>query len=145
MRTAIAPAALLVLAIGMGACSGGEPAAHDQSAAQERPDPVVQVAAQAGRYIDAVNRSDLDALVESFAPDGKVMDVSREISGHLAIRDWARNEVIGGRLKVLSVTRRSGGQDLFVHWAPQGSNGWRARYSFTFQGDRIALANLQYA
>ncbi|WP_161791030.1 nuclear transport factor 2 family protein [Actinomadura welshii] len=146
MRTAITSAALLLLAIGMGACGSGEPAADDRSAAaRERPDPVVQVAAQAGRYVDAVNRRDLDALVESFAPGGKIVDVSREIGGRPAIRDWARAEVIGGRLEVLSVTRTAGGQDLLVHWAPRGGTGWRAHYRFTFQGDRIALADLQYA
>ncbi|MEO3828814.1 nuclear transport factor 2 family protein [Actinomadura sp. B10D3] len=144
MRTAIAMAALLLLAIGTGACENGEPA-DDQATARERPGPVVQVAPQAGRYIDAVNRSDLDALVESFTSGGKIVDVSREISGRPAIRDWARAEVIGGRLEVLSVTRISGGQDLLVHWAPRGSTGWRAHYRFTFQGDRIALADLQYA
>jgi hypothetical protein len=105
----------------------------------------VPVAAAAQAYVDAVNSADLDALVRAFAPQGQVLDVSRPIRGRDAIRTWARNEVIGGRLKVLSVTAMPGGQDLLVHWAPAGSDGWRAHYRFTMTADGITLADLQYA
>jgi hypothetical protein len=74
-----------------------------------------------------------------------VTDVTRPIRGHDAIRAGARNEVLGGRLQVLSVTPTPGGQDLLVHWAPQGSAGWRAHYRFTTTATAIALADLQYA
>ena len=107
--------------------------------------PGVAPAAPAQAYVDAVNTGDLDALVAAFAPDGQVTDVSRPIRGRDAIRTWARNEVIGGRLQVLSVTAMPGGQDLLVHWAPQGSSGWRAHYRFTMTGTAITLADLQYA
>jgi ketosteroid isomerase-like protein len=97
------------------------------------------------RYVDAVNAKDLDALAESFAEDGLVIDVSREIRGRDAIRGWADAEVIGGSLRVLEVTPMEGGQDLLVHWAPKGSDGWRAHYRFTYADDRIVKADLQYA
>lgn len=104
----------------------------------------VQPAAQA--YVDAVNRQDLDALVDAFAPDGRMIDVSRTIAGREAIRDWARKEVIGGRLRVVSIAeRRADGQKLLVHWAPSGSDGWRAHYDFTVSGNGIRTADLQYA
>ncbi|MEV4013799.1 nuclear transport factor 2 family protein [Nonomuraea angiospora] len=96
--------------------------------------------------MDAVNARDLEALVAAFASDGEVVDVTRPIRGHDAIREWARAEVIGGTLKVVSIAeRRSNGQKLLVHWAPAGSGGWRAHYDFTVSGGRIVQADLQYA
>jgi len=106
---------------------------------------ITQVDLAARCYVDAVNNEDLDALVACFAPDGLIVDVSREIRGHEAIRAWADREVIGGTLEVLEVTPTEGGQRLLVHWAPAGSNGWRAYYTFTIQDGRITLADLQYA
>ncbi|MEV0287196.1 MULTISPECIES: nuclear transport factor 2 family protein [unclassified Kribbella] len=101
-------------------------------------------AAQA--YVDAVGRGDLDGLVNAFHPDGRIVDVSRTIAGHDAIRIWARNEVIGGTLRVVEVVeQRADGQKLLVHWAPEGSEGWRAHYDFTVTDGRITVANLQYA
>jgi hypothetical protein len=100
----------------------------------------------AGRaYVDAVNNEDPDALVAAFAENGTVVDVSRRITGRAAIRAWAENEVIGGRLQIVTVSPMAGGQDLLVHWAPEGSAGWRAHYRFTYSGDHIAVADLQYA
>ncbi|GAB2638780.1 nuclear transport factor 2 family protein [Kribbella swartbergensis] len=101
-------------------------------------------AAQA--YVDAVARRDLDGLVKAFHADGRIVDVSRTIAGHDSIRTWADNEVIGGTLRVIEVVeQRPDGQKLLVHWAPAGSDGWRAHYDFTVRDDRISVANLQYA
>jgi hypothetical protein len=97
-------------------------------------------------YVDAVGRRDLEALVNAFHTDGRIVDVTRTIAGHDAIRDWARNEVIGGRLTVVDVVEsRPDGQKLLVRWAPAGSDGWLAHYDFTTRGDRITVADLQYA
>jgi SnoaL-like domain len=108
--------------------------------------PAVEVLPAAQAYVDAVARRDLDGLVNAFHPDGRIVDVSRTIAGHDAIRTWAGNEVIGGTLEVLEIVeRRPDGQKLLVRWAPAGSDGWRAHYDFTVRGDRISVANLQYA
>jgi hypothetical protein len=96
-------------------------------------------------YVDAVNDEDLDALVGCFAPDGVVVDVSRRIEGRDAIREWAANEVIGGTLRVIRSEPRPGGVRLLVHWAPAGSEGWRAYYTFEVREGRIVVAELQYA
>lgn len=96
-------------------------------------------------YVDAVNAEDLDALVGCFAPDGLIVDVSREISGSDAIRTWADREVIGGTLEVLEVEATDVGQRLLVHWAPAGSDGWRAYYTFEVRDGLIVSADLQYA
>lgn len=105
----------------------------------------ISPAAPAQAYVDAVNRNDLDALVQAFAPDGQVIDVTRPIRGRDAIRTWADNEVMGGRLEVLTVTPILGGQDLLVRWAPGGSGGWQAHYRFTMTDSAITTADLQYA
>jgi hypothetical protein len=135
----------------MAACG---PTGSSGTTAAEAPDsspPAVAVspgmapAAPAQAYVDAVNAGNLDALVGAFAPDGQVTDVTRPIRGRDAIRTWADDEVIGGRLQVLSVTAMPGGQDLLVHWAPQGSSGWRAHYRFTMTATAITRADLQYA
>jgi len=108
--------------------------------------PPVGVLPAAQVYVDAVGRRDLDGLVNAFHTDGRIVDVSRTITGHDAIRAWARNEVIGGTLQVLEIVeRRPDGQKLLVRWAPAGSEGWRAHYDFSVRGDRISVAELQYA
>ncbi|GAA2209480.1 hypothetical protein GCM10009850_049380 [Nonomuraea monospora] len=139
MRTLLGATLLVLLVV-----SCGSPAATPPSASGSAGPVAVEGAAQA--YVDAVNAGDLDALVASFAPDAEIVDVSRSIKGHDAIRRWADAEVIGGTLRVLSIAgRRADGQKLLVHWAPGGSGGWRAHYDFTVGNGRIVKADLQYA
>ncbi|WP_188187880.1 nuclear transport factor 2 family protein [Nonomuraea sp. SYSU D8015] len=136
LRTLIVALALVVT----GACGSSTPAPSGT------PAPSAGVVAAAQAYVDAVNARDLDALVASFTSDAEIVDVGRSIRGHDAIRTWAGNEVIGGTLRVVSVVeRRADGQKLLVHWAPAGSDGWRAHYDFTLGGGRIVKADLQYA
>jgi hypothetical protein len=106
----------------------------------------VQLLPAASAYVDAVARRDLDALAAAFAEDGVVVDVQRRIVGRAAIREWADREVIGGSLRVDGVTPLGPDvQRVRVHWAPSGSGGWAADYTFTAAGDHIAEADLQYA
>ncbi|GAB3220263.1 nuclear transport factor 2 family protein [Spirosoma arcticum] len=100
----------------------------------------------ARNYINAVNLNNLDSLVAAFAPTGTVVDVSRRIEGREAVRTWARNEVMGGRLQVLRADQQQPDRvRLLVHWAPRGSTGWRAYYTFTYANGLVTLADLQYA
>ena len=96
-------------------------------------------------YLDAVEAADALALAACFAPDGAVVDVRRRIEGREAIEAWAAREVIGGALEVIEVEPAEGGQRLLVHWAPRGSDGWRAHYTFTVRNGAIVVADLQYA
>lgn len=101
---------------------------------------------EARNYIDAININSLDNLVASFASNGTVVDVSRNITGSAAIRTWANKEVMGGSLRVLEINQQTNGYvRLLVHWAPRGSSGWRAWYSFTYANGRFTIADLQYA
>ncbi|XVQ08523.1 nuclear transport factor 2 family protein [Spirillospora sp. CA-255316] len=157
-RPGLLAAVPLVLATGMlaGGCGGGDgadgarPVSPRSSAGSAGPGAgspaVAGVDPAIGAYVAAVGARDLDALAAAFAPDARVVDVSRTISGRAAIRAWARAEVIGGALRVLSVMeRRPDGQRLLVHWAPSGSPGWRAHYDFTVARGLITGADLQYA
>ena len=131
--------AVTAVTVALVGCGGSNPGASTTPAPVD-----VLPAAQA--YVDAVNRRDLDGLVNAFHTDGRIVDVSRTITGQDAIRTWARNEVIGGSLQVLEVVeRRPTGQKLLVRWAPAGSDGWLAHYDFTSDDGRIRVANLQYA
>lgn len=120
------------------------PAASPSTTASPEQGASVSTAAQ--RYIDAVNSGDLEALVDSFTADAAIVDVSRRVTGADAIRTWADSEVIGGTLRVDDVADIDPAtQRIRVHWAPAGSDGWAADYTFTTDGDRITLADLQYA
>ena len=138
-------ALLVVLAAGCG--SAPTEAVPAPAASAPAAGPVAEAllpGAQA--YVDAVNAGDLDGLVASFASDGEIVDVSRRISGPDAIRSWADAEVIGGSLRVDGVTTVAPDQQrVRVHWAPSGSAGWAADYTFTDRDGRIAVADLQYA
>jgi len=51
-------------------------------------------------YIRAVNASDTNALVATFADDAFVNDNRREIVGSAAIRRWLKEEIIGDSVRI---------------------------------------------
>lgn len=104
-----------------------------------------EVPAAAQAYVDAVAAEDLEALVDAFHPDARLIDVGREFNGRDEIRGWADNEVIGGRLTVLKNTPKPDGTTLLVRFAPGGTGGFEANYEFDVRDGRIAELNLQYA
>lgn len=127
---------------------GVQPAPVPAPAAATAPQAVApaELLPAAAAYVDAVAAGDAGAIAAAFAPDGVVVDVSRRIGGREAIREWAAREVIGGSLRVDRVTPLGpDAQRLRVHWAPSGSGGWAADYTFTVAGDAITEADLQYA
>jgi predicted transcriptional regulator len=46
-------------------------------------------------HVDAVNRFDLDAIMDTFAEDALVNDVAREFWGRPQIRAWVAKEMVG--------------------------------------------------
>ena len=46
-------------------------------------------------HIAAINSADLDAIMDTFAEDALVNDVSREFWGHDHIRAWVAKEMVG--------------------------------------------------
>ena len=100
----------------------------------------------ASAYVQAVNNGNIHALVDSFATTAEILDVTRLIVGSEAIEVWARNEVIGGKLKIIGAANYNGGQDLLVHFTPPRSTvGFNAHYRFDIKDNVIVRANLQYA
>ena len=51
-------------------------------------------------YIRAVNASDTNALLATFADDAFVNDNRREIVGTAAIRRWLETEIIGDSVRI---------------------------------------------
>lgn len=98
------------------------------------------------KYVTAVNSQDLEGIVDSFLPDGLIVDVGRHINGADAIRHWADTEVVGGTLEVLEQHPTDVGIDLLIRFTPPGSgSGFRAWYRYTLVDDKIAQADLTYA
>ncbi|HEY3676733.1 MAG TPA: nuclear transport factor 2 family protein [Candidatus Tumulicola sp.] len=51
-------------------------------------------------HIRAVNASDVDAIVATFAEDAYVNDNRREIVGSDAIRRWVEKEIVGDKVSI---------------------------------------------
>jgi len=97
-------------------------------------------------FVDAVAAKDADKVADAFTSDGVVIDVSRRIEGHQAIRQWAANELVTGTLAVVRQLCAQGDrQCLLVRFAPGGSGGFEANYTFTISADRITTLDMQYA
>ena len=97
-------------------------------------------------YVMAVADENLDALTACFDAKAVIIEVNRRIEGIDAIRQWAENEVIGGKLDVLELKTRQNGVTMLVTFTPGGwTNGFRAYYRFDFKNKKIIKADLQYA
>ena len=59
-------------------------------------------------YVRAINASDADAFLSSFAPDAVVKDIGREIRGIAAIKEWSEREIfaVNVTLEVVDVVER---------------------------------------
>ncbi|GAA3794924.1 nuclear transport factor 2 family protein [Streptomyces phyllanthi] len=130
---------------GSGAPADEQDTKEQDDVANEKGDGTGGVEPAAQAYVDAVAAKDLDALVDAFHPDARLIDVGREFNGREEIRAWADAEVIGGRLTVLKDTPKKDGTTLLVRFAPGGSGGFEANYEFDVRDGRIAELNLQYA
>ncbi|MFI7386463.1 nuclear transport factor 2 family protein [Streptomyces sp. NPDC049813] len=101
----------------------------------------------AQRYVDAVAAEDVDALAAAFHEDAVLHEPGRTFRGRDAIRAWAADEVIGGRLTVLDTTPKRGGTTLLLRFAHKGESGdgFRATYEFTERAGLIGQLDLAYA
>ena len=99
-------------------------------------------------YFSSVAAQNLTEMSECFLPDAMIIDVRREISGIHEIRSWAEREVMGGQYEILGVISESGiSVKLLIRFIPPGysGDGFKAHYTFDFQGGKIKRMNLQYA
>ena len=108
------------------------------------------IAAPARCYFDATGKSDLESLRGCFQDDAVIIDVRRKIAGIEAISNWAQAEVFGGRYTVLQiVSQEKDALKLLISFAPpgygEGSQGFKAHYSFAFSDGKIIKMDLQYA
>ncbi|GGU90608.1 hypothetical protein GCM10010182_01530 [Actinomadura cremea] len=148
-RLLVASTAAFALVPSAGCSDAGEHAATGPS---REPAPPPRAGTVSGllppvrAYVDAVAGGDLDALAGAFAEDAVLIDVGRRFDGRDAIRGWADAEVIGGTLAVTAVVEnRPGRQRLLVRFAPGGTGGFAAHYTFTVSGSLITRAELTYA
>jgi hypothetical protein len=135
-------AATIAVAIGLAALSPPSQGAstRTQAASLTLPAPV-------RCFRNAVNNAALAALLNCFASRGVVIDVGRRFAGKAAIRTWARNELIGGRLTIIrrvARPRNPNGLTLLVRFAPGGSGGFLAHYRFVTRNAKLVLVDMQY-
>ncbi|MFG3504119.1 nuclear transport factor 2 family protein [Streptomyces sp. NPDC047821] len=115
------------------------PEAHEPKALASL-DPAVRA------YVDAVDGADADALAAAFHEDGTVTDTGRRFHGREAIRAWAADEVIGGKVTVLGNTPGDNGSTVLLRFDPDGLlAGFRARYAFTLKDGLIHRVSMSYA
>jgi hypothetical protein len=86
-------------------------------------------------HIAAVNASDTEAIVATFAPDAYVNDARREINGTDAIRRWVEKEMVGDHV-TMDV------REVLDH---HGDTIVRARYNGTYDKtnlpDELVMSN----
>ena len=68
------------------------------------PNALVALPPLVAAYVEATNSFDLERLMATFAEDALVNDQLRDYWGKLAIREWAKRDIIGERL-TMNVTR----------------------------------------
>lgn len=112
--------------------------------------PPESIAEPARCYFDAVAKSDLGALHGCFQDEAVIIDVNRKIVGIEMISHWAQDEVFGGRYEVLQiVSQEKDALKLLIRFVPpgfgEGSQGFKAHYSFEFSDGKIVKMDLQYA
>jgi hypothetical protein len=112
---------------------------------------VANIPTPAQCYFDAIAKKDVNALGECFQAEAEIIDVNRKIDGIGAIRNWAEDEVFGGRYEILEVvSQKKGFIKLLIRFVPPGlwgklSKGFKAHYTFEFSNGKIIKMDLQYA
>jgi hypothetical protein len=142
MRPVVAAAATIAVASAVAALSPPSHGASTRTAAAN-----LTLPAPVRCFRNAVNNAALTALLNCFAQRAVVIDVSRRFAGKAAIRTWARNEFIGGRLTIIrrvAKPRNPNGLTLLVRFAPGGSGGFLAHYRFVARNGKLLLVDMQY-
>ena len=91
--------------------------------------------------VDAANRGDAEAFLDSFVPTGVVDDWGREFAGREAIRGWSDAEFIGKRVS-LAVTDAEEDGATTVVTADVGGDGFNGPSHFTFTADGPLLSRM---
>lgn len=107
---------------------------------------IVNLTPAAACYFTAVENQNLNNLTAYIGTNAVILDVNRRIEGISVIRSWAKNEVMGGKYKILETTNTKRRILVLLHFAPPETfgTGFKARYKFEFADGRISFINLQY-
>ncbi len=75
--------------------------------------------------VDAINAGDTEAFVAAFAPDGRVDDWGRVLSGRDGVRSWAATDAIGqnARMTVTDAATDGDVTELVFDWSSRRFNG----------------------
>jgi ketosteroid isomerase-like protein len=91
--------------------------------------------------LDAANRGDAEAFLDSFSADGVVDDWGREFAGREAIRGWSDAEFIGKQVTLdVTAVEQDGGRTVIT--AQVGGNGFTGPSHFGFDVDGARLSRM---
>jgi ketosteroid isomerase-like protein len=91
--------------------------------------------------VDAANRGDAEAFLDTFTDSGVVDDWGREFAGRDAIRGWSDAEFIGKQVTLeVTAVERDGGRTVVT--AQVGGNGFNGPSHFAFDVDGTRLARM---
>ena len=91
-----------------------------------------EIPAAVQRALDAIDAQDTDAFVAAFAADGYVNDWGREFRGHVRIRSWSDNELIGKHATFTGTEVSTPGNPITLR-TQVGGDGFNGPSHFTFQ------------
>jgi hypothetical protein len=91
-----------------------------------------------GRFVEAVNRGNVEAFLAFFPEKGVVDDWGRRFVGHDAIRGWSDREFIGakGKITVAKVEQKGNEVSVTADWKSNYYSG-PSRFVFVVEGERI--------
>jgi hypothetical protein len=91
--------------------------------------------------VDAANRGDVEAFLDSFVATGVVDDWGREFAGRDAIRGWSDAEFIGKQVSLdVTEVEQDGGRTVVT--AQVGGDGFTGLSHFTFDADGPLLSRM---
>jgi ketosteroid isomerase-like protein len=91
--------------------------------------------------VEAANRGDVEAFLDTFTDTGVVDDWGREFAGRDAIRGWSDAEFIGKQVTLDATAVEQDGARTIVT-AQVGGNGFNGPSHFTFDADGARLTRM---
>lgn len=91
------------------------------------------------RFVEATNKGDTQAFLDTFAADASLTDWGRSFHGREQIARWNQSDNIGvkSNLRIVSIVEADGSYHVRIAVKGDGFNG-EGDMVFTLNGDRIA-------
>ncbi|MGX5839617.1 nuclear transport factor 2 family protein [Mesorhizobium sp. ArgA1] len=90
------------------------------------------------RFVEATNKGDTEAFLDTFAADASLIDWGRSFHGREQIARWNQSDNIGvkSNLRIVRIAEAKGSYHVRIAVKGEGFNG-EGDMVFTLDGDRI--------